>query len=354
MEEDAGKLIHDRGPESLFDVNRCGTPLIEIVSEPQIGSPAEAYAYLTRVKSILDYLNICDCNMEEGSLRCDANISLRPQGEKKLGTKTEIKNMNSFSGVEKALEYEARRQEEVLRSGGKIIQQTFLWDPDMNCSVPMRSKEDAHDYRYFPEPDLLPVIVTNAEITAVRTSLPELPPAKTARFIEQLGLSENAAEVLTSDRKIADYFEATLALYKTDARQLANRIMVDILRILKEIKNGLDGLKVTPPRLAALLRFIDDGTISAKSGRRIIDLIQERDDEPETIVKAEGLMQLSDKGTLEKVVQSIIDQNPAEVKRFRTGDKKLIGFFVGQAMKATKGCGNPTEINTLFVKLLHE
>jgi aspartyl-tRNA(Asn)/glutamyl-tRNA(Gln) amidotransferase subunit B len=352
LEEDAGKLIHDRAPESLFDVNRCGTPLIEIVSEPEIGSPAEAYAYLARIKSILEYLNICDCNMEEGSLRCDANISLRPRGEQKLGTKTEIKNMNSFRGVEKALEYEAKRQEEVLRSGEAIIQQTFLWDPDRNCSIPMRSKEDAHDYRYFPEPDLLPVVVTKEDIAMAKESLPEMPEVKSERFVKSLGLTENTAEVLVSDQKIADYFEATVKLYAQDARQVANWIMVDILRILKDLKLGLSELKISPARLAELLTLIDNGVISAKSGRKIIDLMQERDEGPASIVKAEGMQQVSDSNALEGVVQSIIMQNPAEVERYRAGDKKLIGFFVGQAMKATQGSGNPKEINILFAKLL--
>jgi len=351
IEEDAGKLIHDRAPESLFDVNRCGTPLIEIVSEPEMSTPAEAYAYLTGIKSILEYLGICDCNMEEGSLRCDANISLRLKGEKKLGTKTEIKNMNSFRGVEKALEYEAMRQEEVLRSGGKIIQQTYLWDPDHNCSVPMRSKEDAHDYRYFPEPDLLPLVVTPEEIATARASLPELPAAKKKRFVEKLGLTENAAEVLTADRNVASYFEQVLDSY-SDARQSANWIMVDIMRIIKDLDGEFASLRITPSRLASLLQLIDNGTINAKSGRKILDLIQERDKDPLGIVKEEGLEQVSDAGALETIVKEIVEKNPAEVERFKGGDKKLIGFFVGQAMKATRGSGNPKEINALFAKYL--
>jgi len=351
MEEDAGKLVHDRAPESLFDVNRCGTPLIEIVSEPEMHSPAEAYAYLTGIKAILEYLGICDCNMEEGSLRCDANISLRPKGETKLGTKTEIKNMNSFRGVEKALEYEAQRQEEVLRSGGTILQQTFLWDPDRNCSVPMRSKEDAHDYRYFPEPDLLPLIVTKEEIGEARASLPELPEPKRRRFIETLGLTENAAEVLTGDKDVAAYFEEVCTLY-TDARQAANWIMVDILRIIKDLEGGMGALRVSPTRLAALLSLLDKGTINAKSAKKVLDMMQERDCDPDVIVKSEGLEQVSDTNALDGVVKTIIEQNPAEVERFKNGDKKLIGFFVGQAMKATRGSGNPREINALLSKYL--
>ncbi len=351
MEEDAGKLIHDRTSESLFDVNRCGTPLIEIVSEPDIRSAAEAYVFLTGIKAILEYLEISDCNMEEGSLRCDANISLRPKGEKKLGIKTEIKNMNSFRGVEKALEYEARRQEEVLRGGGKIVQETFLWDPDANQSVPMRSKEDADDYRYFPEPDLLPLIVSPEEIESIRKSLPELPAQRRSRFIETFGLQEYAVEVLTSSRKLADYFEATLAAC-SDARQVSNWIMVDILRIIKELKIEPDQLHITPVRLGALLKLINNGTISAKSARKVVDFIQERNLDPDRIIIDEGMQQLSDTNELELVVQSILTQNHTEVERFRAGDRKLMGFFVGQAMKATKGSGNPKEINTLLSKKL--
>lgn len=351
MEEDAGKLIHDRAPESLFDVNRCGTPLIEIVSEPEIRSPAEAYAYLTGIKSILEYLEICDCNMEEGSLRCDANISLRPKGATKLGTKTEIKNMNSFKGVEKALEYEARRQEEVLRSGGTIVQQTFLWDPAANRSVPMRTKEDAHDYRYFPEPDLLPLIVSSEEIERLRATLPELPDNRRGRFISALGLQENAAEVLTSDRKIADFFEATLEHF-ADARQVANWIMVDLLRLMNDRKIDLEELNITPQRLGALLKQVEMGAVNVKSAKKVLDLMQDRNQDPDTIIADEGMQQLSDTNELEKIVKSILDANPAEVERFKAGDKKLTGFFVGQAMRATKGSGNPKEINALLSKLM--
>jgi aspartyl-tRNA(Asn)/glutamyl-tRNA(Gln) amidotransferase subunit B len=351
MEEDAGKLIHDRAPESLFDVNRCGTPLIEIVSEPEIRSPAEAYAYLTGIKSILEYLEICDCNMEEGSLRCDANISLRPKGATKLGTKTEIKNMNSFKGVEKALEYEARRQEEVLRSGGTIIQQTFLWDPVANRSVPMRTKEDAHDYRYFPEPDLLPLMVTSEEIEKLRATLPELPDNRRERFISALGLQENAAEVLISDRKIADFFEATLEHF-ADARQVANWIMVDLLRLMNDRKIDLQELNITPQRLGALLKQVEKGAVNVKSAKKVLDLMQDRNQDPDTIIADEGMQQLSDTNELEKIVKSILDANPAEVERFKAGDKKLTGFFVGQAMRATKGSGNPKEINALLSKLI--
>lgn len=351
IEEDAGKLIHDQDVDSLFDVNRCGTPLIEIVSEPDMRSPREAYAYFAGIKQILEYLQICDCNLEEGSMRCDANISLRPKGELKLGTKTEIKNMNTLRGLEKALEYEAQRQEEVLRSGGKIIQQTYLWDPSTNRSVPMRSKEDAHDYRYFPEPDLMPLIVENSLIESIRATLPELPAVRKVRFEQQYGLTTNASEVLTVDRQIADYFEEAVKEYN-DPRQVANWIMTDILRIINDQKISLSQIRITPLRLAALLKLIENGTVSAKAAKKVIDLIQAEDKEPAEIIEQQGLKQVSDSGALESAIKQVLEQNPAEVQRFREGNKKLMSFFVGQAMKATKGAGNPKEINAILMKLL--
>ena len=351
IEEDAGKLVHDQDPDSLFDVNRCGTPLIEIVSEPDMHSPQQAYAYLSGIKQILEYLQICDCNMEEGSLRCDANISIRPKGEKKLGTKTELKNMNSFRSVEKALEYEAQRQEEVLRSGGTILQQTYLWDPSTNRSVPMRSKEDAHDYRYFPEPDLLPLVIEQSWIDKAKGELPELPAAKRKRFEESYGINAYSAEVLTSSKALAEYFEETLKVY-SDARQAANWVMGDVLRILKDQKIELSELRITPVRLGTLLKLIDNGTVSAKAARKVIDVIHLEDKEPEVVIDELGLRQISDSGALESAVKKVLEDNPGEVERFRGGDKKLMGFFVGQAMKATKGSGNPKEINALLTKLL--
>jgi aspartyl-tRNA(Asn)/glutamyl-tRNA(Gln) amidotransferase subunit B len=352
LEEDAGKLIHDQDVDSLFDVNRCGTPLIEIVSEPDMRSPAEAHAYFAAMKQILEYLNICDCNLEEGSMRCDANISLRPKGETKLGTKAEIKNMNTLRGLEKALEYEAKRQEEVLRSGGKIIQQTYLWDPSANRSIPMRSKEDAHDYRYFPEPDLMPLIIEDSLIESMRQSLPELPAARRVRFEKELGLVASAAEVLTGERSIADYFEETLNHYK-DARQVANWIMVDILRILNEQKITTADLRISPVRLASLLSLIENGTVSAKAAKRVIDLMQAEDKDPQIIIEEQGLKQVSDSSALEQTIVKVLQDSPGEVERYKAGDKKLMGFFVGQAMKATRGTGNPKEINSILAKHLN-
>ena len=351
LEEDAGKLIHDQGPGSLFDVNRCGTPLIEIVSEPDMRSPAEAHAYLLSLKQILEYLEICDCNMEEGSLRCDANISIRHKGEKKLGTKTEIKNMNSFKELEKALEYEAQRQAEVLESGNSVLQQTFLWDPSSGRSIPMRSKEDAHDYRYFPEPDLMPLVVEQSWTDSLKQTLPELPSHRRTRFEKEMGLAPSAAEVLTSSRALADYFEQTLLTY-SDARQVANWIMGDILRIVKDEKLEINCLKVTSERLGKILKLVEDNSISARSAKKVINLVQVQDKEPEKIIDEQGLGQISDSGALETAVKTVLEQNSDAVERYKKGEKKLIGFFVGQAMRATQGKGNPKEINSLIARML--
>jgi aspartyl-tRNA(Asn)/glutamyl-tRNA(Gln) amidotransferase subunit B len=351
LEEDAGKLVHDQDADSLFDVNRCGTPLIEIVSEPDLRSPAEAYAYLTALKQLLEYLGVCDCNMEEGSLRCDANISVRPKGEKKLGTKVELKNMNSFRSLEKALAYEAVRQVEVVQSGGVIEQQTFLWDPDTNQSAPMRSKEDAHDYRYFPDPDLVPLLVEQARVDALRKTLPELPAKKRLRFEQEFGLAVNAAEVLASSRAVADYFEAAAAL-SGDARSTANWVMGEILRIVNETKTEVNRLAITPERLAAVQKAVAEGKISAQTAKKVVDLVQAENKEPETIIAEKGFVQISDAGTLEAAVRTAIEANPKEVERYKAGEKKLTGFFVGQAMKLTGGKGNPKEISNIVGRLL--
>jgi aspartyl-tRNA(Asn)/glutamyl-tRNA(Gln) amidotransferase subunit B len=351
LEEDAGKLIHDQDADSLFDVNRCGTPLIEIVTEPDIRTAQEAYAYLTAIKQILEYLNICDCNMEEGSLRCDANISIRPKGETKLGTKTELKNMNTFRGVEKALEYEALRQKDVVLSGEKIVQQTFLWDQNKNQTIAMRSKEDAHDYRYFPEPDLLPLVVDPDWIGKIKKDMPELPAQKRGRFIASYGITPYMAEVLCSDRAIADYYEQALTSCG-DAKLLANWVMGEALRVTKEKKISVTALKATPKRLGKLLGLVSQGVISANAAKKVFDLIEATDKDPEIIVEEQGLRQISDTGELEKIVAEIVAKNAKEAARFKAGETKLIGFFVGEVMKATKGKGNPKEINKLVSSLL--
>jgi aspartyl-tRNA(Asn)/glutamyl-tRNA(Gln) amidotransferase subunit B len=351
LEEDAGKLIHDQGEDSLFDVNRCGTPLIEIVTEPDIRSSAEAYAFLVSIKQILEYLSICDCNMEEGSLRCDANISIRPRGQEKLGTKTELKNMNTFRGVEKALEYEVLRQKDAVMSGEAIMQQTFLWDPSRNKTIAMRSKEDAHDYRYFPEPDLLPLLVEQQWVDSLKKTMPELPAARRGRFVAAFGITPYMAEVLASERAIADYFEQTAQL-AGDAKLVANWVMGEVLRSAKEKKTGVAGLAVTPRRLAGLLELVKQGAVSANAAKKVFDTMESSDKDARAIVAELGLSQISDAGELEKIVREILGKNQKEAQRFREGEKKLAGFFVGEVMKATRGKGNPKEISKLVSTIL--
>jgi aspartyl-tRNA(Asn)/glutamyl-tRNA(Gln) amidotransferase subunit B len=353
LEEDAGKLVHDQDADSLFDVNRCGTPLIEIVSEPEMHGPRDAYAYLMVIKQILEYLNVCDCNMEEGSLRCDANVSIRPRGQQRLGTKVELKNMNTFRGVEKALEYEVLRQKEVIETGGKIVQQTFLWDAQSGRTVPMRSKEDAHDYRYFPEPDLPALIVEDERIETLRKGLPELPHEKRLRFMSAHGLTPYMAEILTSSRAVADYYEQTLQ-FCNDAKLAANWVMGEVLRLQKDKNSMVETLKVTPKRLASLLILVSNNTISAQAAKKVFDLIEAHDKDPEVIVEEQGLKQISDTNALEKVVRDILEKNQAEVARYKAGEKKIMGFFVGEAMKLTKGKGNPKEINRLVSAMLEK
>jgi aspartyl-tRNA(Asn)/glutamyl-tRNA(Gln) amidotransferase subunit B len=352
LEEDAGKLVHDQDlRDSLFDVNRCGTPLIEIVSQPDLRSPAEAYVYLTALKQILEYLGVCDCNMEEGSLRCDANISVRPKGEDKLGTKVEIKNMNSFRSLEKALEYEAGRQSEVLRSGGFVEQETYLWDAAAGRSMPMRSKEDAHDYRYFPDPDLVPLLVDRASIANLRATLPELPGARKARFEKELGLTANAADVLTSAKEMADYFEETVKL-GVDSTIAANWVMGDIMHLAKEYKLPFNKLRVSAQRLASLLKFFNEGSISAQTAKKILNFVQMDDKDPDVVINEKGFTQISDSNTLEAKVVEVISAHPEEVIRYQSGEKKLMGFFVGQAMRLTGGKGNPKEICAIIERRL--
>jgi aspartyl-tRNA(Asn)/glutamyl-tRNA(Gln) amidotransferase subunit B len=351
LEEDAGKLIHDEGEDSLFDVNRCGTPLIEIVSDPDMRTPQEAYAYLAAIKQLLEYLEICDGNMEEGSLRCDANVSIRPEGQTSLGVKTELKNMNSFRGVEKAIEYEVRRQQEVIQTGGKVIQETYAWDAQNNQTIVMRSKEDAHDYRYFPEPDLLPLVIEEAWIDSLKKSLPELPHEKQARFISLFGLTPYMAEVLSSSRDLALYFEETLSSCN-DAKLAANWVMGEVLRLQKEKNIPVLSLTISPKRLGNLLALVINNTISAPAAKKVFDLVEATNKDPETIVEEQGLKQISNLQVLEDVANEIVAKNAGEVARYKAGEGKLMGFFVGEAMKATKGKGNPREISKLFSKIL--
>jgi len=346
MEEDAGKLVHDDvEPESYVDLNRTGTPLLEIVSEPDLRSAEEAVAYLKKLHAIVRYLDISDGNMQEGSFRCDANISLRPVGQKELGTRTELKNMNSFKNVQLALEYEERRQRDILLDGGEVIQQTLLWNPDKGKTEAMRGKEEAHDYRYFPDPDLVPVEIDTAWIDAVKKSLPELPDARRQRFIDELQLPEYDATILTGSRELADYFEEALADYG-QAKKLSNFIGTELLRAFTPER--LSDCPVKPAQLAKLLSMVEEGAISGKIAKTVFTDMLASGGDPEAIVKEKGLVQMSDEGELTTLVREIVEANPEQAQQFRDGKTKVIGFFVGQLMQKTKGKANPQMANKLF------
>lgn len=352
MEEDTGKNIHDaHGDASLVDFNRCGVPLLEIVSEPDLRSPQDAGAYLRKLRTLLQYIEICDGNMDEGSFRCDANVSVRPRGSEKLGTKVEIKNMNSFRNVERAIEHEIQRQIKVLGEGGHMVQETRLWDPDREVTRPMRSKESAHDYRYFPEPDLLPLLVSDAWVEEVRTALPELPDARRRRFVEQVGLSEYDAEVLTARKDVADYFEAALAEH-ANAKAISNWVMGDILRLVRERKLDealvIESWPLSPTQLAGMVKLIDDGTISGKIAKQVFEEMVVSGKSAAVVVAEKGLVQISDDGPLVAAIEQVLAANAAKVEEYRSGKDKLFGFFVGQAMKATQGKANPQRLNELL------
>ena len=344
MEEDAGKLIHDeQKPLSYVDLNRTGVPLIEIVSEPDIRSPEEAADYLRALHAILVYLRICDGNMQEGSFRCDANVSVRPGGSKHLGTKTELKNMNSFRNVQRALQYEIDRQIETVKGNGQIIQETRLFDPSTGITASMRTKEQAHDYRYFPDPDLLPLRVEPGLVESLRAQLPELPAQKRERFVKQFKIPTYDAGVLTSSRNVAEFFEEVVSLYP-QAKPVSNLLMTD------PTDEGIS--RITPQQVADLLKFIESGTISGTIARTVYEEMRATGGDPETIIKEKSLVQVSDTEELTQVVRKVLDDNPAEVEKFLGGKTKLMGFFVGQVMKATKGKGNPTVINRLVAEEL--
>ena len=355
MEEDAGKLIHGENlgqPDSSYvDFNRTSVPLIEIVSEPDIRSSEEAREYLLKLKATLEYLNICDCNMEEGSLRCDANISLRPEGEEKLGTKTELKNMNSFRNVQRAIEYEIKRQTHILDNDEKVIQQTRLWDTGKNETILMRTKEEAHDYRYFPDPDLVPIVVNDEWIEKIRKDLPELPDEKRKRFVKQYRIPEYDAGVLTSSRPLADYYEQCVEMFP-QPKTTSNWIMGDILRVLKTDDKEIMDCPVTPKHLTDMLKMIDDKTISSKIAKTVFEEMYSSGIPPVEIVKKKGLVQISDEDSILRIIQDILNKNKAEVEAYRNGKTKLLGFFVGQVMKATQGKANPALVNTLLKKNL--
>ncbi len=352
MEEDAGKLIHHPDlPFSKVDLNRTGVPLMEIVSEPDIRSAEEAGAYLRRLRAIIRYLAIGDGNMEEGSFRCDANVSVMPGGASTFGTRTELKNLNSFKNVEKAIQYEIRRQIELIAEGGKVVQETRLWDPNRNVTTSMRSKEEAHDYRYFPDPDLLPLEIDEAWIERVMSELPELPEARRGRFISQYDLPEMDAQVLTSAKEIADYFEACLSVYP-NPKPAGNWIMGTLLGLLNAEGKTIEESPIPPEELGNLLKMIDDGIISGKIAKSVFDEMARTGKPAKTIVEEKGLVQVSDTSALEPTVDEILAANPDEVASYRGGKKKLIGFFVGQVMKKTKGKANPRLVNELLQKKL--
>jgi aspartyl-tRNA(Asn)/glutamyl-tRNA(Gln) amidotransferase subunit B len=348
MEEDAGKLIHDPlRPVSRVDFNRTGVPLIEIVSEPDLRSPEEAGAYLRQLRAIVRYLGICDGNLEEGSFRCDANVSIRPFGNRTLGTRTELKNLNSFKHVEKALQYEIMRQTEILRDGGRVTQETRLWDPDRNRSTSMRGKEEAHDYRYFPDPDLLPLTINTAWIERVQQELPELPEAKRDRFIADYGLPAYDADLLTTDRELADYFETCLETF-SNPKPVSNWIMGPLLGLLNTAGKSIDASPVAPENLGRLLQLIEEGVISGKIAKTVFDEMAVSGHAPDRIVKERGLVQVSDASHIETAVEKVMAENAAEVQAYRAGKTKLLGFFVGQVMRETKGKANPQVVNEVL------
>jgi aspartyl-tRNA(Asn)/glutamyl-tRNA(Gln) amidotransferase subunit B len=354
MEEDAGKLVHDvERPVSRVDLNRTGVPLMEIVSEPDMRSAEEAGAYLRKLRSIIRYLDIGDGNMEEGSFRCDANVSIRPVDSEAFGTRTEIKNLNSFKNVEKAIRYEVARQRDRLMEGEAVVQETRLWDPASGRTNAMRGKEEAHDYRYFPDPDLVPLVIDETWIEAVRQALPELPDPKKQRFIDQHALPAYDAGVLTASRELADYFEETVA-QGAEPKQASNWIMGNLLGLLNAEGLGIAESPIGAPALAELLNLIDKGTISGKIAKTIFEEMAATGKSAGEIVAAKGLKQVSDSDAIAAIVDQVIADHPEEVERLKAGNKKLIGFFVGQVMRATKGKANPKIVNQILNDKLND
>ncbi len=355
MEEDAGKLVYEGTMTttgvSFVDYNRTGVPLMEIVTEPDMRSAGEAGAFLRQLRDILVYLDVCDGNMEQGSFRCDANISVRPMGQEALGVKAEIKNMNSFRNVERALAFEIDRQIDRLRSGGAVVQETRLWDADKGVTKSMRGKEEAHDYRYFPDPDLIPLVIDPEWIEEVRAGLPELPAARRTRFVRDYGLPPYDAGVLTSSRPMADYFEACAGT-DADPKAVSNWIMGDLLRKLNEDEREITDCPVTPADLVGLLSLIDKGTISGKIAKTVFEEMYKTGEKPGAIVEAKGLVQVTDEGEIAGIVDEVLAANSDNVARYKAGAEKLLGFFVGQVMKATKGKANPKIVNELLRKAL--
>jgi len=348
LEEDAGKLLH--GPEgSLVDFNRTGVPLLEIVTAPDLRTPQEASDFLQELRAVLQYLEVCDGDMEKGNLRCDANVSVRPRGSTQLGTKVELKNLNSFRFLRQALQYEIDRQVEALRSGEPLAQETRLWDPARGMSLPMRTKEEAHDYRYFPDPDLVPLRLEASLVERLRASLPELPQQRRERFMTQYGLPAYDARVLTSSKALADWFERCVASYPK-AKAVSNWVMSEVLRLVDP--EGVEGLRVRPEQLAALLRLVDRGTISNKIAKEVLEEMARTGQDPDRIVQQRGLSQISDPDRLRAIAEAVLRDHPQQVEQYRAGKQKLLGFFVGQVMKRTGGRAHPQLTGQILRELL--
>jgi len=349
LEEDAGKSLHEEFPgQTGIDLNRAGTPLLEIVSDPDMRSAREAVIYARKIHSLLRYLEICDGNMQEGSFRCDANVSVRRKGETELGTRAELKNINSFRFLERAINFEIERQIELIEDGGKVVQETRLYDSDRNETRTMRSKEEANDYRYFPDPDLLPVLVTDADIERIRAALPELPEEKKQRFIDELELSDYHAELLTGNRETADYFEQALAQAPQLTSQLANWILGDLSAALNKSDLDIADSPITPPMLAQLVARIGDNTISGKIAKQVFDAMWQTQGSADEIIEARGLKQITDSGAIESLIDEVIAANPEQVEQFRAGKEKVLGFLVGQVMKQSQGKANPGQVNAML------
>jgi len=349
LEEDAGKSLHEDFQGSTgIDLNRAGTPLLEIVSEPDMRSSKEAVAYMKKIHSLVRYLDICDGNMQEGSFRCDANVSVRPVGQEEFGTRAELKNLNSFRFVERAINIEVERQIDILESGGKVVQETRLYDADKNETRSMRSKEEANDYRYFPDPDLLPLVIEPEFLEQVKAKLPELPDQKKQRFMQQYGLSLYDAAVLTSSRELADFFEETVKLSESDAKLCTNWVMGDLSALLNKENLDITESKVTAPQLAGMLRRISDNTISGKIAKTVFEAMWAGEGDADAIIEQKGLKQVTDSGAIEKLIDEVIANNPKQLEQYRAGKEKLFGFFVGQVMKISKGKANPAQLNELL------
>jgi aspartyl-tRNA(Asn)/glutamyl-tRNA(Gln) amidotransferase subunit B len=349
LEEDAGKSVHDAyHGQTGIDLNRAGTPLLEIVSEPDLRSAHQAAAYMRAIHSIVRYLEICDGNMQEGSFRCDANVSMRVAGSTELGTRTELKNLNSFRFLERAIEFEIERQIEVVEAGGTVVQETRLYDPDRHQTRPMRGKEEANDYRYFPDPDLLPVMVDAAFIDSVRAVLPELADAKRARFVDVYGIPDDLARQLVAGRDVADFFEAVVAETGGLERQAANWIVGEMAAALNRQEVEIARAPVDAPALAAILRRVDDGTLSASMAKQVFEGVWNGEGDPDAVIAARGLRQVTDSAAIEAMVKQVLAENPEQVEQFHAGRQKVLGFLVGQVMKASGGKADPKQVNLLL------